>query len=403
MRIKRTRVLALTVVVSTALIAVAPVPAEASHRKRQAELQRLIRERRAAIARAEARERDIVTKIEASDVRRDALQRRLDEINGRLRGAQDSLDLATARLDRATAELSLATTELEHTLGELQDKREILDARAASLYMLTPGPVVGAFRAAQSFRDVLDAEMFAESIVRRDADVASEVAIAARDAEAQRIRIERSRDALAEERAVVARELATIAQTRSEQAAATAAVNSEIRTKERLLGDVRKEIEAHERAIRSYKRESASIAAFLRGQQSGQNAIQGRGGWLKWPISGRISSGYGYRTHPISGRRAFHAGIDIAAPHGRTITAARAGEVVYAGYRGAYGLIVLIDHGNSVATLYAHTSRTFVRAGEVVGTGEPIAAVGTTGYSTGPHLHFEVRAGGEPTDPMRWL
>lgn len=403
MRSHRLRVLALTVVATTALVGVAPAPASANHAKRQAELEQLIRSRRAAIRAAEARERDIVAKIEDSDVRKDALQRKLDEINGRLRASQDELDLATARLDTATAELGLATAELEQSIGSLEEKRAVLDARAASLYMLTPGPIVSAFRAAESFRDVMDAEIFAESIVRRDADVAAEVAEAVKEAEATKARIQRSRDALAEGRAVIAREHAAIAQARLEQASATAAVNREISLKKRLLGDVRGEIHSHERAIDSYKRESASIAAFLRNQQSGQNTIQGRGGWLKWPISGRLSSNYGYRTHPISGKKSFHAGIDIAAPSGTTIKAARAGKVISAGYRGAYGLTVLIDHGDSVATLYAHTSRTFVREGEVVGTGEAIAAVGSTGYSTGPHLHFEVRVNGNPADPKRWL
>lgn len=397
------RVLALTAVATMTLIAVAPAPAQADHRKRQAELERLIRSRRTAIKAAEARERDIVARIEESDVRRDALQRKLDLINGRLRGSQDELDLATARLDVATQELGLATSELEQTLGNLEDKRAILDARAASLYMMEAGPIVTAFRTAQSFRDVVDAGMFAESIVRRDADVAAQVAEAARDAEAQRARIERSRDALAENRATIAREYAAIVQARAEQAAATRAVRSEIAVKERLLGDVRSEIARHEAALASYKRESSSIAAFLRRQQSGQSTTQAGNGWLKWPISGRQSSGYGERTHPISGRKSFHAGIDIAAPSGTTILAARSGEVVQSGYRGAYGLVVLIDHGDAVATLYAHTSRTFVRVGEVVSTGQAIAAVGSTGYSTGPHLHFEVRVNGEPQNPHRWL
>lgn len=403
MRSLRLRVSALTVVALAALTVMAPVAAHADHAKRQASLQEKIRDRRAAIKRAEVREKSILAKIEASDIRRDSLQRQLDEISGRLRGSQDELDLATARLDLATAELALATDELEQTLGHLEEKRLILDQRAASLYMMEPAAVVEAFRAASSLRDVLDAEIFAASVVRRDADVAAEVAEAARVAEGQRTRIENSRNTLSEGRAVIAREHAAIAQARREQAAATSAVNSEISVKKRLLGDVRNEIDAHERAIESYKRESASIAAFLRGQQAGQTAIQGRGGWLKWPITGRISSNYGYRTHPISGRRSFHAGIDVAAPSGTTIKAARAGRVISSGYRGAYGLTVLIDHGGSVATLYAHTSRTFVREGDVVSTGQAIAAVGTTGYSTGPHLHLEVRVNGSPSNPMRWL
>jgi murein DD-endopeptidase MepM/ murein hydrolase activator NlpD len=149
--------------------------------------------------------------------------------------------------------------------------------------------------------------------------------------------------------------------------------------------------------------QSNSIKGMLNRAQKGQNVVQGYGGYLKWPVSGRISSPYGWRTHPIYGYRSFHTGIDIAAPAGTTVKAARRGEVLYVGYRDAYGLIVIIDHGNSLATVYAHLSKAYVRAGQSVGTLGNVAAVGCTGWCTGPHLHFEVRVNGNPQNPMNWL
>jgi murein DD-endopeptidase MepM/ murein hydrolase activator NlpD len=156
-------------------------------------------------------------------------------------------------------------------------------------------------------------------------------------------------------------------------------------------------------ALQSMLAQSRSIEGLLNRAQRGQRVVQGYGGYLKWPVSGRISSPYGWRTHPIYGYRSFHTGIDIAAPYGTTVKSARSGEVLYVGVREAYGLIVIIDHGNSLATVYAHLSKAYVRAGQSVRTLSSIGAVGCSGWCTGPHLHFEVRLSGKPVNPMGWL
>jgi murein DD-endopeptidase MepM/ murein hydrolase activator NlpD len=122
-----------------------------------------------------------------------------------------------------------------------------------------------------------------------------------------------------------------------------------------------------------------------------------------WPAAGPVTSGFGWRTHPISGTRRFHAGIDIGAPAGAPVRAAGAGVVAAAGWRGGYGLTVEVDHGEGVTTLYAHLSSIAVRPGEPVATGQQLGAVGSTGASTGPHLHFEVRVQDSPVDPAGWL
>jgi len=126
-------------------------------------------------------------------------------------------------------------------------------------------------------------------------------------------------------------------------------------------------------------------------------------GQLLYPNDGAITSGFGWRRHPILGYSRFHAGIDFGASYGSTIRAADSGTVIFAGWYGGYGYTVVINHGGSIATLYGHTSKLYVREGQTVQQGEAIAAVGSTGLSTGPHLHFEVRKNGEPVDPMSYL
>jgi murein DD-endopeptidase MepM/ murein hydrolase activator NlpD len=116
-----------------------------------------------------------------------------------------------------------------------------------------------------------------------------------------------------------------------------------------------------------------------------------------------MSSGFGTRTHPILGDVRMHTGIDYAANTGAPIKAAGKGIVVWAGPRGGYGNIVIIDHRNGLATLYAHQSRVNATLGQKVSTGQVVGFVGQTGMSTGPHLHFEVREMGAPADPMLYL
>jgi murein DD-endopeptidase MepM/ murein hydrolase activator NlpD len=122
------------------------------------------------------------------------------------------------------------------------------------------------------------------------------------------------------------------------------------------------------------------------------------------PIAGgELSSPFGNRIDPLNGGRAFHAGLDFSAPHGTVIVAAAGGSVAYAGFRADYGWTVEIDHGNGLATRYAHASRLLVAAGALVMPGERIALVGSTGRSTGPHLHFEVLRDGAQVNPRRYL
>ena len=118
---------------------------------------------------------------------------------------------------------------------------------------------------------------------------------------------------------------------------------------------------------------------------------------------GRVSSKYGWRTHPISGVRKFHGGMDIAALEGTEIRAAQAGTVTFSGHRPGYGKTVEIRHADGTTGRYAHASRLHVQIGDRVDAGEGIADVGQTGQATGPHLHFEVRRHGHPIDPQRWL
>ncbi|MFV0516883.1 MAG: murein hydrolase activator EnvC family protein [Aminipila sp.] len=143
-------------------------------------------------------------------------------------------------------------------------------------------------------------------------------------------------------------------------------------------------------------------AEILAAQSTGTNY---NGGTMAWPAPGvtRITSPFGYRIHPILKVKKLHTGIDIGAPSGTTIVAANDGTVIKAGWNNSYGNVVMVDHGGGIVTLYAHNSSLLVSTGDVVSRGQAISKSGSTGQSTGPHLHFEVRVNGDYKDPKAWV
>lgn len=168
---------------------------------------------------------------------------------------------------------------------------------------------------------------------------------------------------------------------------------------ERLRSDRR----ALEVAETQLLQDSRNIGLLIQ-QRVGSGGIAFRGtGQMIVPCLGEITSGFGWRTHPILGYQRFHSGLDFGADYGVTINAADSGTVIFAGWYGGYGNAVIIDHGGGITTLYGHTSEIYVSEGQTVQRGQAIAAVGSTGLSTGPHLHFEVRLSGDPVDPARYL
>lgn len=174
--------------------------------------------------------------------------------------------------------------------------------------------------------------------------------------------------------------------------------------REALLVDLQDEISLNLKAIQDLEREAQELDALIRRLiAEAASQFSGVHGALHWPIEPPtwISSGYGWRRDPFSGAQAWHGGIDLAPHHGAAnyILAAAEGSVIYSGWNGGYGNCIMIDHGGGTVTLYAHMSSLLVQKGEVVTKGQRIARAGTTGYSTGVHLHFEVREYNKP--PVR--
>lgn len=182
-------------------------------------------------------------------------------------------------------------------------------------------------------------------------------------------------------------------------------IQQEITRNQNMIYRLRTDRATFERAERELARQSESLQNMISRAGSSSN-VRIVSGFIK-PIGGRITSPFGWRRHPIFNSRSFHSGVDIGGPYNGNVRASNAGKVIYSGWYGGYGKVVILDHGQvngiPVTTLYAHLNSSRVSPGEYVSKGQVVGYEGTTGYSTGPHVHFEVRVNGRPNNPLNYI
>ena len=191
-----------------------------------------------------------------------------------------------------------------------------------------------------------------------------------------------------------------------------AAIQGSIAENKSMIEKLKKDKRYYENSERELAKQSASIQNMIAGltkknSQSGGSQVKVSSTGFIYPISGPITSPFGWRIHPIFKSRIFHSGIDIGGPNGGAIKASNDGKVIFSGWYGGYGKVVILDHGvingQPITTLYAHMSTILVSNGQMVKKGQAIGKEGSTGYSTGPHCHFEVRVNGKPTNPLNYI
>jgi len=183
-------------------------------------------------------------------------------------------------------------------------------------------------------------------------------------------------------------------------------IQREIARNENMIHKLRTDRVAYEKAEKELAKQSASIGTMINRSTHSASDIKVATGFIK-PIAGRITSPFGYRTHPIFNSRTFHSGVDIGGQYRGEVRASNSGKVIYTGWYGGYGKVVIIDHGSvngkPTTTLYAHLDSISTSNGAYVKQGQTIGREGTTGYSTGPHCHFEVRVNGKPVNPLNYI
>lgn len=360
-----------------------------------------IQRQQALIAGAERQEETLLSRIAASDARRADLEAKVAALSARLGVAEGRLAEVQADLDAAERDLARLEHRLALTNVRLVAQIDTLNRRVSLTYQYGPGGYLSALLGADTFGDLIDRTEFLGFALNADSLLVNDIRQTKAEIVAQETAVARQRDAIQVKRDAVQAEVDRIAELTAEQQVLLDAVEHELAVRQGALADVRQSKAAWEQAVEDLRRESNRIEALL---QSSASAGTGRyNGELFFPTNGVIGSGFGWRVHPIYGTRRFHSGVDIGGACGQPIWAAEDGVVVSAGYNGGYGYATVIDHGNGLATLYAHQSMIQVIFGQRVSRAEQIGLVGTTGLSTGCHVHFEVRINGTPVDPVPYL
>lgn len=395
----------LVVLCALAVLVAAGAPVGAQSAGPQQQLDR-IRERiertRELIRQADQEREGVLEDLARSDARRSELSARIERLTGELTDAEARLHVLQASLDRTQEELHRWTRRLERTRDRLANQRETLGTRAAAVYRLGPAGFLDLVLGAEDLRSLSDRVQFVSSVLDNDSFLLQSITTTRSQVGEHRERIAEFEEHLTSERDLVRREVDRIEQLRSQQETLRAEVEEEIANREALLGDIEATKRGYVQAVKELEAESVRIQAMIQGG-AGSTGSGNPNARLAWPAPGSITSGFGWRIHPIFGTQRFHAGVDINAPCGAPIWAAEGGNVISSGWHGGYGETIIVDHGDGLSTLYAHQSSRMASTGQHVSRGQRIGTVGTTGWSTGCHLHFEVRVNGSPVDPVPYL
>lgn len=387
----------------------APAPATtknaATELKHQAEVQAKLASVQDDLEAASAEEAELFTKVAEVRAEREALDRRVAILDAQVAEVRAELAAAQARLDAVELQLEAAKLRLASAVEQMELARQALQQRAVAAYISQPAAkAAGVMLNVRSVRSLSTGQGYMEALVETQAKAVLRFRTLKEESAVLKAGLDATKEEAAGQRDLVARRTADLEAARALQDQLRTEVATKEKAQETLLAEVQKRKAAYEAQVAALERESESIAALLRSIQSGQGLVLAGNGVLANPLPGwPITSEFGMRTHPIYGTERLHAGMDIGAPPATPIRAAGDGKVVFAGANGAYGNSVIIDHGGSLATLYAHQSELFVTTGQTVQRGQTIGAVGSTGASTGPHLHFEVRSNGTPVNPRTYL
>jgi murein DD-endopeptidase MepM/ murein hydrolase activator NlpD len=335
----------------------------------------------------------VVAELEDAQAAVDTAQASVSALEAELSSAQERLEQLNARLVRQTRRLERLEAEYEKAVA-------ILEARVRAAYIDEPPDMLAFLVSASSFDEIIDSVELLNRIGEQDQRIARQVEKARADAAAERKATIRTRRLQAATVSVISARTDEARVARDQLAADRDRLATVQTLKQSALTDTRENRAEYLHEVEALAAQSAALAAQIREAQE-QAGSTGTGqpsaaGFI-WPCDGVVVSGFGMRW----GR--MHEGIDIGCAYGTSNRAAAAGTVIYSGWLGGYGNLVVVDHGNGLSTAYAHASTLLVSPGQTVSQGQTVSLVGSTGNSSGPHLHFEVRVNGQAVDPLLYL
>jgi murein DD-endopeptidase MepM/ murein hydrolase activator NlpD len=348
---------------------------------------------------ANAKEQAARDQLAQAQAQRSKLDASLASVTAQLASANDRVAAAQADVDRLNFVAVLLQGKADATRAKLEQAKHDVRRSAVLLYQHGDGAaMIGLLDGSTDSGQIVEGRHYLQRVSDKREGDATRVAQLQAQLGAQRDQLAQQQQAADGARTAAADEKARLDALAGQQVQARDAATAAEQDETAKLDAARAE---HDDAEQALQAESDRLAQLAR--DAGDGPSLGNGTFIR-PVSGPITSPFGNRTDPLTGATAFHAGIDIGAPCGTPIKAAANGVVLEAGSTtGGYGNMTLINHGAGLATLYGHQSSIVVSAGESVTQGEVIGYVGSTGKSTGCHLHFEVRVNGNPVDPTAYL
>ncbi len=329
-------------------------------------------------------------RLQSSQKQEKAALSELKKLEADLEKAENELAVLKSKLSSTASSVQAAASELKAAEANLAKRQDYLGRRVRAIYENGVVGLLDVLLAANDFSDFVNRYSFLQDIVRQDVQILDQVQAEKAAIAAKKLELE-----------VKQAELTRITK---QTTAKRNTVENRANEREKLITTLNKEQAAYEAALDELEKSSLEIEKTIQALQSKENGgSKPVAGTMLWPVSGRITSPYGNRFHPVLKKWKLHTGVDLAAATGTPIKAVASGKVIVSATLSGYGKTIIIDHGGGISTLYGHNSALLFSVGKTVAKGEVIAKAGSTGLSTGPHCHFEVRSNGSPVDPMKWL
>ena len=325
------------------------------------------------------------------------------QLDQQLSGIQNKIQQYNTMTTEKEAEIEETTLELEEAIRQQEAQYEAMKKRIKFMYEKGDTFYLELLFTAGGFADMTNKADYIESLSRYDRNKLEEYVATKELVQLCKEELEAEKEVLAEAKTAVEEEEANVSALINQKEQQIKTVTSDISTKEAAIKEYEAMIAQENAEIAALEKAVAEERARLEAENAQARVYNG--GMFAWPCPGykRISDDYGNRMHPILGVQKFHNGLDMAAAGGTAILAAYDGDVVGAAYNNSMGNYIMIDHGSGLYTIYMHCSALYVSKGQTVTKGQKIAAVGSTGRSTGNHLHFSVRLNGNYVNPWNYL
>ena len=316
----------------------------------------------------------------------------IQKLDESIQTTQDELNSLENEISSKEKEIAEVEEKLDNIVKKYNSQKKLLDARLIAMYETDNTNYLDVVLGSKSISDFISSYYLISELTSYDIDLLEVVENQRKQIEEQSAKLNTQKNNLEQEKATQQKKQIALSNTkilRQNYIDKLSAQEQEIQSK----------IDEYNEQINNIEAEIKKLALTV---SFGEDY---RGGAMQWPINGHytVTSNYGMRTHPITGVYKLHTGVDISATIGDNFTAMANGIVVKAEYNSAYGNMVIIDHGGGVQTLYAHGSQIVAQVGQEVKAGDVVLKVGSTGYSTGPHAHFEVRINGNPVNPLDYV